>query len=352
MVSSSTGGNSMEADLRPDGRSATAHRTDRTVSGAIAALAGKPTTLTSGAAVAILAEAATAGPAKVAGRRAVTALAKVVTDHSEPHVRVAAARGLGQVRSDVSVRALRKVADAGADGQLLAAAAAGLTNLGGPADVVRLRGAAVRADWPLAAAQAAASARLLAHRVGAALDPEDATLRLPGEDSPVLPVGGRPMTRVKAVDLPAASARARADHEWAAMVPEGACAVGAFSCLGRTHVVLAGPDVGSLSTAPRIAATLLGVSEPTGATFVRWVVLTRPDADGLAVTVARPSGEVGLVGRGSVVDGVLTVTVDAVHQTGAAAAHLTVSLAGGRLTVDGRVEKTTTAPRLSEQKAS
>ena len=318
---------------------------DRTVSGAIAALAGKPTTLTPGAAIAILAEAAAAGPEKVAGRRAASALAKVVTDHTEPQVRVAAAKGLSHVQSDVSVRALRKVADRGADGQLLAAAAAGLTNLGGRADVKRLRGAAVRADWPLAAAQAAASARLLAHRVGATVDPEDATLRLPGEDAPVLPIAGRFKTRIKAVDLPVARAKATADLPWAALVPEGASAVGAFSCGDRTHVVLGGKDVASLATAPGIAGTLLGVNESMGTTFVRWVVLTRPDADGLAVTVARPTGEVGFVGRGSIVDGVLSVTVDAVDHPGATAVHVTASLAGGTLEVDGRSEKTITSPR-------
>lgn len=319
---------------------------DHTVSGAIAALAGKPTTLTQGAAVAILAEAAAAGPEKVAGRRAATALAKVVTEHWEPQVRVAAAKGLGHVRFDVSVRALRKVADHGADGQLLAAAAAGLTNLGGRADVKRLRGAAVRADWPLAAAQAAASARLLAHRVGVSVDPQDATLRLPGEDAPVLPLGGgRLRTKVKTVDLPVARAEARADLPWAALVPEGASAVGAFSCGDRTHVVLGGSDVQVLTSAPGIAATLLGVNESMGTTFVRWVVLTRPDGDGLAVTVARPTGEVGFVGRGSVVDGVLSVTVDAVGQPGATAVHVTASLAGGRLEVDGLSEKPITSPR-------
>lgn len=318
---------------------------DRTVTGAIAALAGKPTTLTPGAAIAILAEAAAAGPEKVAGRRAATALAKVVTDHTEPQVRVAAAKGLSHVQSDVSVRALRRVADKGADGQLLAAAAAGLTNLGGRADVKRLRGAAVRADWPLAAAQAAASARLLAHRVGATLDPDDATLRLPGEDAPVLPVGGRLKTRIKAVDLPVARSRATADLPWAALVPEGASAVGAFSCGDRTHVVLAGKDVESLASAPGIAGTLLGVNESMGTTFVRWVVLTRPDADGLAVTVARPTGEVGFVGRGTIVDGVLSVTVDAVDHPGATAAHVTASLSRGTLEVDGRSERTITSAR-------
>jgi hypothetical protein len=318
---------------------------DRTVSGAIAALAGKPTTLTPGAAIAILAEAAAAGPEKVAGRRAASALAKVVTEHADPQVRVAAAKGLAHVQSDVSVRALRKVADHGADGQLLAAAAAGLTNLGGRADVKRLRGAAVRADWPLAAAQAAASARLLAHRVGARLDPEDATLRLPGEDAPVLPVGGRLKTRVKAVEMPVARTRATADQPWAALVPEGASAVGAFSCGDRTHVVLGGKDVESLAAAPGIAGTLLGVNESMGTTFVRWVVLTRPDADGLAVTVARPTGEVGFVGRGSIVDGVLTVTVDAVDHPGATAVHVSATLSGGQLQIDGRSEKTITSPR-------
>ena len=319
---------------------------DHTVSGAIAALAGRPTTLTPGAAIAILAEAATAGPEKVAGRRAATALAKVVTEHTEPQVRVAAAQGLCHVQSDVSVRALRKVADHGADGQLLAAAAAGLTNLGGRADVKRLRGAAVRADWPLAAAQAAAAARLLAHRVGAELDPDDATLRLPGEDVRCCRSAagsrrgsGRWTCRWRGPD-------ARADRPWAALVPDDASAVGAFSCGDRTHVVLGGKEVGSLATAPGIAATLLGVDETTGATFVRWVVLTRPSGDGgLAVTVARPTGEVGFVGRGAVVDGVLSVTVDAVAHPGATAVHVTASLAGGTLEVDGRCEKTIASPR-------
>jgi hypothetical protein len=320
-------------------------RKDRTVSGAIAALAGKPTTLTPGAAIAILAEAAAAGPEKAAGRRAATALAKVVSDHDEPQVRVAAAKGLGQVQSATAVRALRKVTDQEQDGQLVAAASAGLANLGARVDVKRLRAAGDRADWPHASRRANASARLLAHRVGAAVDPADPTQQLPGENAPVLPVTARLRTRIKPVDLPVPRKAATADLPWRSLVPEGATAVGAFSCGDRTHVVLAGKDVDALRTAPGIAGTLLGVNESMGTTFVRWVVLTRPEGDGLAVTVARPTGEVGFVGRGRVVDGVLTVTVDAVDVPGATAAHVSASLVGGKLEVDGRSDKGITSPR-------
>jgi hypothetical protein len=320
-------------------------RKDRTVSGAIAALAGKPTTLTPGAAIAILAEAAAAAPDKVAGRRATTALAKVVSDHDEPQVRVAAAKGLGQVQSATSVRALRKAADQTQDGQLVAAASAGLSNLGVRADVRRLRAASERTDWPHASVRAAASARMLAHRVGAAVDPTDPVQQLPGESAPLLPVTARLKTRIKAVELPVPRRAATADLPWRSLVPDGAAAVGAFSCGDRTHVVLAGTDTEQLRSAPGIAGTLLGVNESMGTTFVRWVVLTRPDGDGLAVTVARPTGEVGFVGRGTIVDGVLSVTVDAVDTPGATAAHVTVSLAKGKLDVDGRTEKGITSPR-------
>jgi hypothetical protein len=319
-------------------------RKDRTVSGAIAALTGKPTTLTPGAAIAILAEAAAAAPEKVAGRRATTALAKVVSDHDEPQVRVAAAKGLGQVQSATSVRALRKAAEA-QDGQLVAAASAGLSNLGVRADVRRLRAASDRATWPHASLRASASARMLAHRVGAAVDPADPAQQLPGESAPVLPVTARLKTRIKPVELPVPRKAATADLPWRSLVPDGATPVGAFSCGDRTHVVLAGKDAQQLMAAPGIAGTLLGVNESMGTTFVRWVVLTRPDGDGLAVTVARPTGEVGFVGRGTIVDGVLSVTVDAVDTPGATAAHVTVSLAKGKLEVDGRTEKGITSPR-------
>ena len=320
-------------------------RKDRTVSGAIAALAGKPTTLTPGAAIAILSEAAAAGPEKVAGRRATNALAKVVSDHHEPQVRVAAAKGLAQVQSATSLRALRKVVDQAEDGQLVAAASAGLTNLGARSDVRRLRTASELADWPHASTRASASARLLAHRVGAAVDPADPRQQLPGETAPVLPVTARVKTRVKPVELPVARKAATADLPWRSLVPEGAAPVGAFRCGDRTHVVLAGKDPESLASAPGIAGALLGVNESMGTTFVRWVVLTRPDGDGLAVTVARPTGEVGFVGRGTVVEGGLSVTVDAVDTPGATAAHVTVSLVGGKLEVDGRTEKGITTPR-------
>jgi hypothetical protein len=320
-------------------------RKDRTVSGAIAALAGEPTTLTPGAAIAILAETAAAAPDKVAGRRATTALARVLSDHEEPQVRVAAARGLGQVQSAASVRALRKVADHADDGQLIAAASAGLTNLGVRADVKRLRAASDRADWLHATVRAGASARMLAHRVGAAVDPADPAQQLPGESAPVLPVTARLKTRIRPVEMPVPRRAATADLPWASLVPEGASPVGAFSCGDRTHVVLAGKDAASLTSAPGIAGTLLGVNESMGTTFVRWVVLTRPDGDGLAVTVARPTGEVGFVGRGTIVDGVLSVTVDAVDTPGATAAHVTVSLVGSKLEVDGRTEKGITSAR-------
>jgi hypothetical protein len=249
------------------------------------------------------------------------------------------------VQSSTAVRALRKVADQAQDGQLVAAASAGLANLGARADVKRLRAAGDRAEWPHASRRANGSARLLAHRVGAAVDPADPAQQLPGETAPVLPVTGRLRTRIKPVALPVARKAATADLPWRALVPEGATAVGAFSCGDRTHIVLAGKDNGSLASAAGIAGTLLGVNESMGTTFVRWVVLTRPDGDGLAVTVARPTGEVGFVGRGSLVDGVLTVSVDAVDTPGATAAHVTASLVGGRLEVDGRSDKGITAPR-------
>ena len=321
-------------------------RKDRTVSGAIAALAGKPTTLTPGAAIAILAEAAAAGPEKVAGRRATSALAKVVTDHAEPQVRVAAAKGLSHVQSDVSVRALRKVADHGADGQLLAAAAAGLTNLGGRADVKRLRGAAVRADWPLAAAQAAASARLL----GA---PRRRHAR-PGGRDPAAPGRGRAGAAGRRTARRRGSRRSTC--RWPGAEGRRRTCRGPPSCpraprpSGRSAAATAptwcwpARTSRSLATAPGSPGTLLGVNESMGTTFVRWVVLTRPDGDGLAVTVARPTGEVGFVGRGSIVDGVLSVTVDAVDHPGATAVHVTASLSGGTLEVDGRSEKTITSP--------
>jgi hypothetical protein len=82
-----------------------------------------------------------------------------------------------------------------------------------------------------------------------------------------------------------------------------------------------------------------------GTTFVRWEVLTRPDGDAHAVTLARQTGEVAFGGRGTIVDGVLSVTVDAVDTPGATAAHVTVTVAKGRLEVDGRTEKGITSPR-------
>jgi hypothetical protein len=76
-------------------------------------------------------------------------------------------------------------------------------------------------------------------------------------------------------------------------------------------------------------------------------VLTRPDGDGVAVTVARPTGEVGFVGRGTWGDdGGLSVSVEAVDTPGGTAAHATASLTGRTFTIDGRSERAITVPRL------
>lgn len=318
---------------------------DRTVTGAIRALDGKPTTLTPGAAIAILAEAARERPTSQAGRRATNSLARALTGHDQPQVRVAAAKSLGQVDSSAAVRALRRVADREDDGQLVAAASEGLARLGTRTDVRRLRAAADRATWEHASVAANVASRLLAQRHGTRLDLADPAYRLPGEDAPTLPVGGRVRNRIRAVDLPVARRVVRPDPQWAALVPSDATPVGAFDCGGRTHVVLAARDTDALRTAPGVAGALLGVNESLGTTYVRWLVLTRPDGDGVAVTVARPTGEVGFVGTGEWVDDALSVTVQAVDVPGATATRATASLRGRTFTIDGRSERAITVPR-------
>jgi hypothetical protein len=322
-------------------------RKDRTVSGAIAALDGKPTTLTTGTAIGILVEAAAASPGSQAGKRATTALTKALTGHEEPQVRVAAAKALGRIDAPAAVRALRRVADDEVDGQLVAAASEGLARLGTRADTRRLTGAADRATWEHAVTAAGVSTRLLAHRLGLRLDPADVALRLPGEDAPTLPVTGRIKARIHDVELPVPRKAAVPDPQWAALVPSDAAPVGAFDCGGRTHVVLATGDPARLREAPGVAGALLGTNESMGTTYVRWVVLTRPEGDGVAVTLARPTGEVGFVGTGSWGDdGSLTVTVEAVDAPGATAARATATLRGRTFTIDGRAERALTVPRL------
>lgn len=318
---------------------------DRTVTGAIRALEGRPTSLTPGAAIAILAEAARERPDSQAGRRATTALTRALADHEQPQVRVAAAKSLGQVDSSAAVRALRRVADREVDGQLVAAASEGLARLGTRNDTKRLRSAADRATWDHAVTAASVATRMLAQRHGLRLDPDDPAYRLPGEDAPTLPVTGRVRNRIRPVDLPVARRQVRPDPQWAAMVPPDATTVGAFDCGGRTHVVVAARDLDALRSAPGVAGALLGVNESLGRTFVRWLVLTRPDGDGVAVTVARPTGEVGFVGTGRWVDGSLTVTVEAVAVPGATAATATASLRGRTFTIDGRSERGTSVPK-------
>lgn len=301
---------------------------DRTVEVARATLLGEESTLSLGAALGLLQEAAaTDGRERAA---AVKALTEVAQSKGPPVVRAAATRSLAGVGGSKAIE-LARTALEDDDPEVSASGATALALLGDGNDLDRLldRG---RQLPDRQQGQVDSAIRMLAARLGKVV-----ATRLPREDDRVLEVAKKDL-RIVSVAVP--EGEHQADAAWSGLVPDGARTVGAFSCGPRTHVVQAGSSPAALAKAPAIAATLLGQNESTGESYVRWVVLTEPDDQGgLAVTVARPTGEVGFRGKGTVEgDGPLAnvrVELDAVAGPGASAVHLTAQLSGGKLRIEG-----------------
>ncbi|MDO8362641.1 MAG: HEAT repeat domain-containing protein [Actinomycetota bacterium] len=330
---------------------------DRTVDGALRALAGEPTSLTPGAALGLLADYAAGAREPTDRAKATSGLVKALAGHADNQVRAGAAAALAAAPTPAALRALRAAVDSSDDGEVLGAASMALARTGTKNDVKRLLDGSRRAQWEPGQRRAAAAARLLAHRTGTAFKADGTAARL-GADGEVL---GRPVrgTAIRAIDVADVAGRVKVKAAEANLVPPAAKAVGAFSCGARQHIVMAPTTrkhLAELATTPAIAATLMGVNESTGAAFVRWIVLTRPataddgagrGADGdLVVTVTRSTGEVGFVGRGRVEGDSLTVELAAIAAPGASAVDLTGTLAGGKVTITGVSDDKVTVDRM------
>lgn len=315
---------------------------DRTVRGAIAALGGEPTTLPLGTAIGILRETAVDGGKDAA--EASRALTRTVATHASGTVRVAAARALGAVVSDPATSTLRRELARTDDGQLTAGIARALTNIGATADARRVTSAAAETAWQPAEESAQVAVRMLAHRFGKRINDMP---RLPGESADPIPLPDKGVREIAKIRMPVPLRVVRPDAAWVGLTPKEPATVGAFDCGGRSNIVQATTSVAELTAGPGIAGLIHGVNESMGSTFVRWVVLTEPAGrDGeLAVTVARPTGEVGFVGTGTVVGSSIQVRVRAVEAPGASAAEVTASLEGRRLTIAGQVSATRSVPR-------
>lgn len=328
---------------------------ERNVANAIKTLAGEPTGLTPGAAIALLAD-ATATGGGAAAQSARTALADAAQRHVDPQVRVAATVGLGASDTDASRRVLRKLV-AGADGQQAAAAARGLSRIGTKADIAKMRSGVTASGWLPAHRAAETAAVVLAHRVGAT---EPGPIEIPSvadgaggrgvARQPRLPLP-RPRRAVDVVKIPVREVVRKVElaPRERVTLPAEAAVVGAFTCGPRQHVVMAPKhDAETLAKQPTVAGALLGVNETTGSSFVRWLVLTSPRRGGrneLDVSVTRPDGTVGFVGTGRTVDGGIEVTVVAVDAPGQSAVEVTASLIDGELKIGGVADPMVTVPR-------
>lgn len=75
-----------------------------------------------------------------------------------------------------------------------------------------------------------------------------------------------------------------------------------FSCQGNRHLVLLDEGIApgrflrDLRARPRIAGIVAMHDRAVGRFITRRIILTRPDGDGVAVSIVRPSGEVALLG--------------------------------------------------------
>ena len=319
------------------------NRQDRTIEGALRTLAGETTSLTPGAALGLLAERAAGAKDSADRAKATKGLVKALGDHADAQVRVGAAGALAGAATPAAVNALRAAISRTDDGELLGAASVALARTGTKSDVKRLIEGSERIQWKPGERRAACRstpARVPhGHRRRREAD-RDAGLELL-----VRPADG---AKIVQIDIAAVTERVRVSAVEANLLPSGAKPVGAFSCGPRRHLVMApttNKHVVELVERPSVAAALLGINETTGTAFVRWLVLTRPAtaADGpdrgargdLVVTVTRPTGEVGFLGRGRVDGDALTVDVAAVAAPGASAVELSGTLTGGKVVVTG-----------------
>lgn len=320
---------------------------DRTPASARRNLRGEANTLSPGAAIAVLAEAAARAADTAERDEAADVLASALTQHPDAQVRVAAAAALGDIPSGRGVAPLRAAVDTTGDGQLLAAASLALARAGDATDLDRLERASRRVQGAAGRPWTQAAMRLLAHRTHLVVDQLRDRAPLVAERERLLPPP-RQGVAVRPID-PGEMDGVRPGRRGEAFVPAGSEPLAGFSCGPRRHIVLAPPGVDhvrALLEAPSIAAALVGVNETTGLAFVRWLVLTEPVGDGqLLVTVARPTGEAGFTGRGHVDGDAARLQVRSLALPGASALQLDAVLRPGSLTVSGLGDPAVTVPR-------
>ena len=262
---------------------------DRTVAIATKTLAGEPTGLTFGAAIAVLADAGAAGDGAEADT-ARAALADAAQKHLNPNVRVGATVGLGAIATDASRRVLRKLV-AGDDGRAGGGSGPGAVAGRAPrADVTKMLSGVATSGWIPAHLAATTASAVLAHRIGVT-DPKPVEPPPLGDGAgpavlaqlePRLqlarPIKGFDVTTIPVKDVVAKVELAARER---VTLPADAAVVGAFTCGPRQHVVMAPTyDADTLAKEPTVAGALLGVNETTGSSFVRWLVLTTPNDDG------------------------------------------------------------------------
>jgi hypothetical protein len=311
-----------------------------------AALRGSSEAVTSGEALGILANASVDLP----GREDLLVETVVADDVADP-VRGAALRALAGTSPDRALAVAREVRE---PGERLALAALGaLGGLGGPDDV------AVTAPFadapglsPVVAARAGFARTLLMHRFGL----EDRT------EPPELDLVPEPGTRASAfVSSPTAVVRA------AAVL--GAVQYVLPEVSAETHLVLdvACRDVvvhlvlrrdlqepggrAAVLAAPAVLGVVASVLPEHDTISTDLFVLSRPSADGLALTVTRTTGEPIYAGTAESTPDTLAADLRAVHRPGAVACRIRALASDADVEVFGRSgTSAAVAPRVPERR--
>ena len=306
---------------------------DRTPEGVLRALHGEQTTLTLGVALGLLPELDLPENEKVA------AILDFTDQQREPAVRRAAIRTLGLVGGERALDALRAVLSSETDGRSVGEAALAIGWIGGPEDIERLREAAERTRSPFAEERAAVGTWLLAHRHGLQMD------------LPTYPRSEVPDLEVQAPQVQVTSSRlddrrrqqAEGLLRGAAYVgphPVQPAAVAAFRCGEREYIVITGRDTTPevIRRQPTLLAIVLAQLEETDELTPKYVVLTRPDGDGLAALVTSTTGEPVFRGGGRIEGATVTLELRAVAAPGAIATEVAVLAEEDSIDVTGQSE--------------
>lgn len=306
---------------------------DRTPEGVLRTLRGEQTTLTLGVALGLLPE------LDLPENERVAAILEFMEQQREPAARRAAIRTLGLVGGELALDALRAVLSSETDGHCVGEAALAIGWIGGPEDIERLREAAERTRSPFAEERAAVGTWLLAHRHGLQMD----LPTYPRSDVPDLEVQA-PQVQVTSSRLDDRR-RQQAERLLRGAVYVGPhlvqpAAVAAFRCGAREHIVVTGRDTTPevIRRQPTLPAIVLAQVEETDELTPKYVVLTRPDGDGLAALVTSTTGEPVLRGGGRIEGATVTLELRAVAAPGAVATEVAVFAEGDSIDVTGQSE--------------